>query len=55
MISWSNRKQDSIAQTIAEVEYIAASDACKEAIWLRKLESDLFEGKLDSTIVHCDN
>ena len=48
MISWASRKQDSIAQSTVEVEYIAASDACKEAVWLRKLVSDLFGGKLDS-------
>ena len=55
LISWSSRKQGSIAQTIAEADYIAASDAYKEAVWLRKLLSDLFEGKLNSTIIHCDN
>ena len=55
MISWSSWKQGSIAQSTAKAEYIAASDACKEAVWLRKLLSDLFEGKLDSTIIHCDN
>ena len=42
MISWSNRKQGSIAQSIAEVEYIAESVAYKEAVWLRKLLSDMF-------------
>jgi hypothetical protein len=37
MISWSNRKQGSIAQSTAEAEYIAASAATREAVWLRKL------------------
>ena len=55
MISWSSRKQGSIAQSTAEAEYIATSDAYKEVVWLRKLLFDLFEGKLDSTIIHCDN
>ena len=55
MVSWSNRKQGSIAQSIVKAEYIATSDACKEAVWLRKLLSDLFGGKLESTIIHCDN
>ena len=55
MISWSSRKQGSIAQSIVEAEYIAASDACEKAVWLRKLLSDLFDGKLDLTIIHCDN
>ena len=55
IISWSSIKQGSIAQSTAEVEYIAASDAYKEAVWLIKLVFDLFGGKLDSTIIHCDN
>jgi hypothetical protein len=55
MISWSSRKQGSIAQSTAEAEYIAASDACREAVWLRKLLSDLFGGKLEPTVIHCDN
>jgi hypothetical protein len=30
MISWSSRKQNSVALNTAEVEYIAACDACTE-------------------------
>jgi hypothetical protein len=47
MISWSSRKHGSIAQSTAEVEYIVASDASKEAVWLRKLVFELFGDKLD--------
>jgi hypothetical protein len=46
-ISWSSRKQGSIAQSTAEAEYIAASTASREAVWLRKLLSDLFRTELD--------
>jgi len=55
MISWSSRKQGTIAQSTAEAEYIAASNASREAVWLRKLISGLFGEKLESTIIHCDN
>jgi hypothetical protein len=55
MISWSSWKQGSIAQSTAEAEYIASSDASKEAVWLRKLVSGLFGDKLETTVVHCDN
>ena len=51
MISWASRKQDSITQSTAKAEYISARDDCKEAGWLRNLISDLFEVKLDSTII----
>ena len=55
MISWSSRKQSSITQSTVEAEYIAANDTCKKAILLKKLLFGLFGGKLDSTIIHCDN
>ena len=55
MISWSSRKQGSIAQSTAEAEYIAASNASREAVWLRKLISGLFSEKLETTIILCDN
>jgi hypothetical protein len=55
MISWSSRKQGSVAQSTAEAEYIAASAAGREAVWLRKLLSDLFRTELEPTVIHCDN
>jgi hypothetical protein len=55
MISWSSRKKGSIAHSTIEVEYIAASDASKEEVWLRKLVSGLFGDKIETMMVHCDN
>jgi hypothetical protein len=55
MISWSSRKQGSVAQSTAEAEYIAASAAGREVMWLMKLLSDLFSSELEPTIIHCDN
>jgi hypothetical protein len=55
MISWSSLKQESIAESTIEAEYIATSDASKEAVWLRKLVSGLFGDKLETMMVHCDN
>ncbi|KAJ9557472.1 hypothetical protein OSB04_012086 [Centaurea solstitialis] len=40
-ISWKSSKQDTIAYSTIEAEYIAASDAAKEAVWLRNFLSDL--------------
>ncbi|KAJ9545928.1 hypothetical protein OSB04_025635 [Centaurea solstitialis] len=40
-ISWKSSKQDTIADSTTEAEYIAASDAAKEAVWLRNYLSDL--------------
>ena len=55
MISWSSRKQSSVALSTAEAEYIFASDASKEAIWLRKLLGGLFGDVLEMTVIQCDN
>jgi hypothetical protein len=55
IISWSSRKEGSIAQSTAEAEYIAASAASRETVWLRKLLSDLFSAELEPTVIHCDN
>eukprot|EP00253_Pinus_taeda_P002452 PITA_02452 len=42
VVSWINRKQQSIALSSAEAEYMAASLASCEAIWLRKMLFGLF-------------
>ena len=55
MVSWSSRKQGSVALSTAEAKYIFASDASREAVWLRKLLSDLFDTSLEPVVIHCDN
>ena len=54
-MSWFNRKQKSVALSSAEAEYMAASMAACEGMWLRKLLSGLFECELEATVVHRDN
>ena len=55
MVSWSRRKQGSVAQSIVEAKYVSASDASREAVWLWKLLSDLFDSSLEPVVIHCDN
>jgi len=54
-ISWMSRKQKSVALSTAETEYIAASMACCEDVWLRKVFSELFEHVLDTTVIFYKN
>ena len=54
-ISWSSKKQKTVALSSAEAEYIAATDAACEAVWLKRLIEDLQQGDNDPTIIHCDN
>jgi hypothetical protein len=44
-----------VALSYAEVEYMAASLATCEALWLRKLFMGLFGQELEATVIHCDN
>ncbi|CAL9029784.1 unnamed protein product, partial [Prunus brigantina] len=40
-VSWRSCKQSTTADSTTEAEYIAASEAAKEAVWMRKFISDL--------------
>jgi len=40
------RKQPLVAFSTVEAEYIGASDAAKEAIWVRSLHARIFYGKI---------
>eukprot|EP00253_Pinus_taeda_P019634 PITA_19634 len=54
-VSLYSRKQRSVALSSAEAEYMAASLAACEAIWMRKILFGLFGSHLDPTMIYCDN
>ena len=55
VISWSSKKQKTVALSSAKAEYIAATDASCENIWLRRILSNLQESQQLATTIHCDN
>eukprot|EP00253_Pinus_taeda_P001943 PITA_01943 len=54
-ISWMRRKQKLVVLSTTEAEYIAASMASSEVVWLRMLFSELFGFTLDTTVILCNN
>ncbi|WMV57323.1 hypothetical protein MTR67_050708 [Solanum verrucosum] len=36
MFSWNSKKQEVVAQSFSEKEYIASGDTTNQALWLRK-------------------
>ena len=54
IISWSSRKQKTVAISSTEAEYMAASEATCEALWLRTWIREVFRIDVPVTI-YCDN
>ena len=55
VISWFSSKQSYVALSTTKAEYVVAYSASCEAMWLRKLLSDLLNLQLDATCIYCDN
>ena len=56
-ICWKSFKQHTVADSVCEAEYIAASDTAKEAVWLRKFINELgVAPSLDGPVLlYCDS
>ena len=56
-VSWRSSKQDTVAYSITEAEYIAASDVAKEAVWIKKFITGLgiVPSISDLVDLYCDN
>ncbi|KAH9782217.1 hypothetical protein KPL71_008805 [Citrus sinensis] len=55
VFSWSSKKQEIVAQSTAEVEFVAATAAVNQALWLRKILIDLNLEQEESTEILVDN
>ncbi len=58
-ISWSSKRQPTVALSSCEAEYLGRTQATKEAIWLKMLLAQLdtltSKQSLQAVIIHCDN
>jgi hypothetical protein len=53
-ISWSSKKQPTVAASTTEAEYMSAGSAVKEALWIRKLLESL-SITTPTVDIYCDN
>lgn len=54
-VSWRSRKQPIISLSSTEAEYVAASEAGRELLWLRYLIGELTHPLQKATPLRCDN
>jgi hypothetical protein len=54
LVSWASKKQNSLALSTAEAEYIAAGHCCAQLLWMRQTLRD-YGYKLSKVPLLCDN
>ncbi|KAK8631789.1 hypothetical protein V6N13_028568 [Hibiscus sabdariffa] len=56
-VSWKSSKQDTVADSTIEAEYITASEAAKEAVWIKKIVKELgvVPSISDALELYCNN
>ena len=55
VVSWSSKKQETVAHSSAETEYVSAALATTQAIWLKRILKDLGEKQKKAISIMCDN
>ncbi|XP_062075027.1 secreted RxLR effector protein 161-like [Humulus lupulus] len=54
LVSWHNKKKNSISLSTAEAEYIAAGSCCIQLLWMKQMLRD-YGLCLDTLTIYCDN
>ena len=54
LVSWSSKKQNSVALSTAEAEYISARSCCAQLLWMKQTLLD-YGVKFDEILLLCDN
>ena len=54
-VSWRSKKQESVALSTAEAEYVALSSAAQECVWIKRLNFELANISNGPSVIMEDN
>lgn len=54
-VSWSTRRQPTVALSSTEAEFMSLVSAIQESIWLKKLELEIYPSASRGMTIYCDN
>lgn len=55
VITWSSAKQETVALSSCEAEFMAGTEAAKQAIWLQELLSEITKEFVQKVVIRIDN
>lgn len=54
-INWKSHRQDIVALSSTEAEYIALSSCVKDVLWIRQIINEIKKNFVECTVIHGDN
>jgi hypothetical protein len=54
LISWFSKKQNCVALSTAEAEYVAAGSSCTQLVWMKQMLKE-YDVEQDVITLYCDN
>ncbi|KAK2442880.1 putative mitochondrial protein [Trifolium repens] len=54
LISWFSKKQNCVALSTAEAEYVAAGSSCSQLVWMKQMLKE-YDVEQDALTLYCDN
>lgn len=54
-ITWCSQKQETVALSSCEAEFMAGTEAAKQAIWLQELLAEVIEKPIERVMIRIDN
>ena len=54
-VTWCSQKQETVALSSCEAEFMAGTEAAKQAIWLQELLAEVVEKPIERVVIRIDN